>query len=192
MAQPSAYQRVGSQYDVTEAGVQSLSYLSFDGVDDRMKTARMSTIAQPYQMWAAVEPAAFVATNYNYIFDGFDSTNRALFAFSGAFSGTTTGRYLIFAGTELLSGITLSANSRYVASAIFSGAASAIRSNGVSILIGDAGTGSFDGLTVGSRFSDAQSLNGKFFGAIIHGGAVTAEQITNTEAWLYGKTGAYA
>src|SRR5690606_22026299 len=36
--EPTPYQRVTSQYDVTEEGVPSLHYLSFDGVDDFMET----------------------------------------------------------------------------------------------------------------------------------------------------------
>lgn len=36
MAQPTAYQRVSSQYDITEAGVTSLDYLAFDGSDDTL------------------------------------------------------------------------------------------------------------------------------------------------------------
>jgi hypothetical protein len=45
----SNYQRVSSEYDITEAGVDSLDYLSFDGVDDVMQSANTN--------WAATQTA---------------------------------------------------------------------------------------------------------------------------------------
>jgi hypothetical protein len=37
----TAYQRVGTAFDVTEAGVASMSYVSFDGTDDGMLTGNI-------------------------------------------------------------------------------------------------------------------------------------------------------
>ena len=51
---PTPYQRVGSEYDVTEAGVPSLHYLSFDGVDDFMETPIITPDTDKVQVFAGV------------------------------------------------------------------------------------------------------------------------------------------
>lgn len=48
------YQRVGTQFDVTEAGVPSLGYLSFDGVDDFLQTPTITPNTDKAQMFAGV------------------------------------------------------------------------------------------------------------------------------------------
>lgn len=37
-AEPTPYQRVGNEYDITEAGVRGIHYLRFDGTDDQVTT----------------------------------------------------------------------------------------------------------------------------------------------------------
>jgi hypothetical protein len=48
------YQRVTTQYDVTEAGVQSLSYLFFDGGSDFMSTSTITPGTDKAQVFAGV------------------------------------------------------------------------------------------------------------------------------------------
>jgi len=48
------YQHVTTQYDVTEAGVQSLSYLAFDGASDWMETGTITPGADKAQVFAGV------------------------------------------------------------------------------------------------------------------------------------------
>ena len=53
---PSAYQRVGSQFDVTEEGVKSLGYLFFDGVDDFMTLSSSLNLNSGHVFFGLNEP----------------------------------------------------------------------------------------------------------------------------------------
>lgn len=54
----TAYQRVSTAFDVTEAGVPSLGYLSFDGVDDGMVTPTITPGIDKAQVFAGVRKLA--------------------------------------------------------------------------------------------------------------------------------------
>ena len=57
-AAPTAYQNVVSQYNVTEAGVQSVFYLRFDGVDDFIVLGSALNMVSGTFVTGFVEPAA--------------------------------------------------------------------------------------------------------------------------------------
>lgn len=89
---PTAYQKVTTQFDVTEAGVPSLGYLSFDGVDDFMVTPTIMPGTDKVQVFAGVRKLS----------DAVDF--GAVAEFSTSTSGANPGSFGLFApagaGTE--------------------------------------------------------------------------------------------
>lgn len=199
----TAYQRVGTAFDVTEAGVASLSYLSFDGVDDFLVTPTITPGIDKAQVFAGVrklsdaaiaivvEHSANINTNNGALslWNGSQSSGAATYRFVS--KGTT----LAFAGpgndyaspiTNVLTGI-----------GDISGDVSRLRINGsqVAETLTDQGTGNFLAypLYIGRRAGTSLPLNGNIFSLIVRFGAnLDAGTITSTETWVNGKTGAYA
>ena len=58
----TAYQKVVTQYEVTEAGVASVSYLSFDGVDDGMVTPTITPAIDKVQVFAGIRRISDAST----------------------------------------------------------------------------------------------------------------------------------
>jgi hypothetical protein len=55
-SEATSYQKVVSEFDVTEEGVDSLNYLSFDGVNDGLHAALMDGIdSQQLSVWTAIQ-----------------------------------------------------------------------------------------------------------------------------------------
>ncbi len=200
----TAYQRVVSQYDVTEAGVSSLSYLAFDGVDDFLVTPTITPGIDKVQAFAgtrklsdaAIGMLAEISVNF--------SLNAGAFAFTApdASGGTrpyafnsrgsaaaTTGQRSVASGlspdTAVLTGL-----GDIPADSVI------IRRNGVASAAGtdDQGTGNYLAypMYIGRRAGTALPFNGNLFSLIVRFGAnLTADQITSTETWVNGKTRAY-
>jgi hypothetical protein len=60
----------------------------------------------------------------------------------------------------------------------------------VSVISGNSGTGSLTGVVVGAQFNEAGAFwNGKIAELIVVDGALTAEQISDTETYLADKWG---
>ena len=79
----TAYQRVGTAFDVTEAGVASVSYLSFDGVDDWLVTPTIDPAA-------SAGPGAELVTNGTFASDT-NWTKETGWAISGGVASKTSG-----------------------------------------------------------------------------------------------------
>ena len=205
MAQPSAYQRVGSQYDVTEAGVPSCSSLFFDGGSDSMATGSIDfTATDKMTVFAGLRKNSDVAS---IVFE--TSANQALNDGSVVFvSGATTGPNGTQNGYIYRSrGTALSDSGQAGQASIFaapetaiisglsdiSGDTSQIRRNGIVGTTGtaDQGTGNYGNypLYIGARAGTSFFFNGNLFGLVVRGAASTTAQITATEAWLAPKTG---
>jgi hypothetical protein len=204
-ATATPYQKVTTQYDVTEAGVPSCSYLFFDGGSDSMATGnidftatdKMSVFAGVRRLSDAAGVIAELSTNWN----------------------TSTGSFLFWGGTSMTSGLgngfnsgsrgnaTASAAQAGISPATFTppvsavlavvhdiaGDLSSVRGNGI---VGtdstvDKGTGNFSNqpLYIGARAGTSLFFNGNLFGLVVRGAASTTAQITATEAWLAPKTG---
>jgi len=205
----TAYQRVVSQYDVTEAGVQSLSYLSFDGVDDRMATSiavnfsatdKMTVFGGVRKIGAGTYASLIdlgdnptgVAGGLSFYVNGGGANNVAIANYSvGAraeaiFSPVNTGANLVLTSQHDRGGTT--------------GALSelSLRSNGVSVSGWQDGsasgsTGNFGSyvLYVGMRTRGDLFYNGQLYGIIVRGAATDTLSIQRTESWLNKRTGAY-
>jgi hypothetical protein len=208
----TAYQRVTTQYDVTETGVQSLSYLSFDGVDDGMVTGTITPGTDKAQVFAGfrrldstnslkvlVELSAATASNNGSFYLSVPED-------SGPIPYSGLGAYLRGTGTMSRYGtLSYPTNSSYIETLLFdlsqTTGATAItpRVNGVSgyqnSVSGGTSTATAFGdypLYIGRRGGTANPFNGQIYSMIVRFGAnLTTTQITNTERYVNKKTGAY-
>lgn len=193
----TAYQKVVTQYEVTEAGVPSVHYIGFDGVDDGMVTSAID----------------FSATDAVTVFAGvrkLSDAARATVVELGT-NLTGSGRFNVEVPSGALNDFAmLSGGSSFqgagaVAAApatrVVAGQAKIstdfikIRLNGVDAGSGsaDQGTGNYNNqpLYIGRRGGSSLPFNGNIYSLIVRGAQSTDSQITNTETWVNGKTGAF-
>jgi hypothetical protein len=193
------YQRVGNAFDVTEAGVQSLSYLSFDGIDDFLVTPTITPGVDKVQVFAGVRKLS-------------DAAGGRVFTNETDVSGPAAGQTVLFApnGVNANYGfrsgaaemLTVNSANNYTApnTAVLSMqadvAASSVvgRVNGA-VFSGTGGMGSGNlparQLRIGrGQVSPAeQPFNGHIYSLIVRFGAnLDAATITSTETWVNGKT----
>lgn len=191
----TAYQRVGAtQWDVTEAGVQSLSYLSFDGVDDGMTTASFSWPGL-YSVWAGARPGRVTGVQILANMDGGAGIER-LPQFLRLNTSNPESIGFVAGSPFSDQGPAVAANTSYVLSANTLSSQINVRTNAVANAA-TSFTGSLNtasrALTIGMfdlAFPGSYFL-GNLYGLILRGAATDATNITNTETWLNGKTGAY-
>lgn len=194
----TAYQCVASQYDVTESGVPTLHYLSFDGVDDVMQTGTITPGVDKVQVFAGVRKLSDAV--YGIVVEfGINIPNGSFWLLNGDGSvspgpqwqfrsrGTTTWGD---ATTAAISPIT----SVLTGLGDISGDSAILRVNGVqaSSSTADQSTGNYlpQPLYVGARGGPVISLNGRIYGLITRFGAnLSNDQITRTETWIARKTG---
>jgi len=199
----TAYQKVVTQYEVTEAGVASASYLAFDGVDDGMVTGTITPATDKVQVFAGVrklsdQAAAIIAET---------STSSGSFGAFYLASTTSPSANFSYAGRGGQVGVVNDQANAAVAAPttavltaqqdINAGTPATIRRNGA--LAGSSVSTTFGGgnflaypLYIGRRAGASLLLNGRIYSLIVRFGAnLTTGQITSTESWVNGKTGAY-
>jgi hypothetical protein len=202
----TAYQRVTTQYDVTEAGVQSLSYLSFDGVDDFMLTGTITPGTDKAQVFAGVRKlsdVAFSAGDAAVIAEFSTGLPSGFISLSGSTGYNTGQKYSFFSkGTSFGNAVTTSSTySAPVTNVLtglgdISGDLSTLRINATQVgqSTADQGTGSYGNypLYIGRRAGTSLPFNGQIYSLIARFGAnLDAGTITSTETFVNGKTGAY-
>jgi hypothetical protein len=198
MSQPTAYQKVTNQFDVTEAGVQSLSYLAFDGVDDFMVTGTITPGVDKAQVFAGVRKLSDTARTVLLELSAISSNPGTFVVFAPSValnnyafgSGGTTSVSVIASGysspvTNVLTGI-----------GDIAGDTTTLRINGAQVATSttDQGTGNFLAypLYLGRRGGTTLPLNGQIYSLITRFGAnLDTTAITNTETWVNARTGAY-
>lgn len=197
------YQSVTTQFNVTEAGVASKSYLFFDGVDDGMLTGTITPSTDKAQVFAGVRKlndvgsiVAELSSNAGgnsgsfYLVSGEDLSSR----YSSLGAGTVGGTGAVALWT---SGGTAIDTSVLAATHDIPGDLSTIRRNGVLGVnaTADKGTGNFLAypLYIGRRAGTSLPFNGNLYGLITRFSATNldAATITSTETWVNSKTGAY-
>jgi hypothetical protein len=191
----TAYQRVGTAFDVTEAGVASRSYLSFDGTDDGMLTGNIVPGTDKAQVFAGVrklsdasfagivELSANVGAN-----DGSFVLSAPPLGGQPTFGMTVRGTATVFAAAN---------NAIYAAptTRVQTGIAEIgtdtllVRLDGVQAATSasDQGTGNFltYPLYIGRRGGTSSPFNGQIFGLILRFGTnLSAATVTQTETWL--------
>jgi len=198
----TAYQKVVSQYEVTEAGVASASYLAFDGVDDGMVTGTITPATDKAQIFAGVRKLSDAA--------------RGVIVELGDQSVGINGIISLQTPAPSLTGIRFSSWGSIQASGVadvstsfsapitailtglgdISGDVSEISVNGLlrQTATADQGTGNYLAypLYIGRRGGTTLPFNGRIYSLIVRFGAnLTTGQITATESWVNGETGAY-
>lgn len=196
----TAYQKVVSQYEVTQAGVQSTSYLSFDGVDDGMVTGTITPGTNKVQVFAGVRklsdaaPGTLAETSVSPLVNQGSILFRAPYTASAGYGfasiGSAASQAPVSTGfaapiTNVLTGIgDIAADN------------ATMRVNGTQVVqsTSDQGTGNYLAypLYIGRRAGTSVPLNGRIYSLIVRFGPnLTTGQITSTESWVNGKTGAY-
>jgi hypothetical protein len=198
----TAYQKVVDEYDITEAGVTSLDYLSFDGSDDGMATASIDfTSTDKMSVFAGVEKLSETTTSVFVELSQDIGTNSNSFVSSvNAASGNqdwyalARGSLAIASTMQVASNDSQDAKVAYTSLHDISGDSTILRLNGSQIgeATGDKGTGNFGNypLNIGAR-NNAGSLRieGNLYGLIVRGATSTTAEITNTEAYLATRSG---
>jgi hypothetical protein len=199
----TAYQRVVSQYDVTEAGVSSLSYLAFDGVDDFLVTPTITPGIDKAQVFAGVRKLSDAAIGTVVESSTNAGANDGAFAMFAPISTGASGNYQIQSrfstaiGSRAASHAQLAPDTSVLTGVVDgSGDYIALRTNGTlrQATTLDFGTGNYLAypLYIGRRGGTTLPFNGNLFSLIVRFGAnLTADQITSTETWVNGKTRAY-
>lgn len=197
----TAYQRVGSQYDVTEAGVPSLNYVAYNGVNTAYQTSALPAPGvDKAQVFAGVrkesDAGMIVAeTSVNtggnsgafYFVAGTDSSAQ----YSSVGRGTATVSHV---HTARITGFFAPDTAFFTATHDISGDLSTIRRNGVAGTdgIGDKGGGNFNPagtypIYYGARAGTTVFFNGNHYrtlGPIVRFGTnATPEQIAAAEAY---------
>jgi hypothetical protein len=201
----TAYQRVVSSFDVTQAGVPDVWYLSFDGTDDGMLTGTITPGIDKAQVFAGVRKLGdgnncIVETSTNS-----GSIQGSFGLFSSAYSGASAAYAANLNGSQRTSfdATTFTAPTTNTLTSLFdiAGANRAdeitFRVNGVTpTLTGggnvNAGTGNFLAypLYIGRRGGATQPYNGRIYSLIVRFGAnLSASTILQTETWVGDKTG---
>jgi len=192
----TAYQKVTTAFDVTEAGVQSLSYLSFDGVDDGMLTPSVGFNADKMTVFAGLRKA-------NDATRGIVAETSAAAA-SGAWNlnapnGTAIANYAFrnigTSSADVVTSSTFAAPTTNVLTAIgdIAGDISQIRVNGsvAANSTNDLGSGNYAAniLYIGRRGGATLPFSGNLYSLIVRNAATDATTITASESWVAGKTG---
>lgn len=192
------YQRVGSAFDVTEAGVPSLHYLSFDGVDDFLVTPTITPGIDKAQVFAGVRKLSDAAVGLLVeLSSSLSSFNGSMFlaAPGGAGSGRIdwSSKGTVKADAQAFG---LATPVTVVATGIgdIAGDVSTLRINGAlaQATTTDQGTGNYLAypLYIGRRGGTILPFNGHLYGLVVRFGAnLDQVDINRAERWVADKTG---
>jgi hypothetical protein len=197
----TAYQRVTTQYDVTEAGKQTLHYVQYDGADDGYVTPTITPNTDKVQVFAGVRKLS----------DGGFSVAGFVLETSPASGGNNGNIYLAgpnasrrwdfrSKGTTAREALTTSAAFNAPVSNVLAGLGDisapsvALRANGTQLEQNTAsqGTGNYLAypLYIGRRGGATDPFNGRDYGLIVRFGPnLDANTISNVEKYLAQKTG---
>jgi hypothetical protein len=195
----TAYQRVTDQYNVTEAGVSSVSYLFFDGVNDSLATPTITPGVDKAQVFAGVRKLSNLDASIAETFTSTTAQDTFRLSSAGNYRGTVTGSNtfsVVGTSDNFFAPVTS------VVTGLFNKAGAAaleqniVRVNGpvsnTVLTAGPAGSGNFDNLPIyiGARAGTSLFFSGHLYSLVTRFGAnLTANQIADTETWVAGKTG---
>jgi hypothetical protein len=186
------YQRVTTGFDVTEAGVASMSYVSFDGTDDGMLTGNIVPGTDKAQVFAGLRKLSDAARGTVVELSASAAANNGALqmtapnAASSTFAFESKGTVLIDA---VATGLAAPTTRVMTGLADIAGDSAIIRQNGTvaDTDTGDQGTGNYltYPLYIGRRGGSSLPLNGQLFSLIVRFGAnLSAATISQTETWL--------
>lgn len=198
------YQRIADA--ATYDSVGFLPYLAFDGVDDSLLTNSVDFSAtDKMTVWAGVrklsdagdgivaELSANVSTNDgSFYLAAPESSSSLAYAFLGR-GNTPIG--IVQRASVALTSYPAPITNVVTSTGDIVGDLNTIRINGVTGAsgTGDQGAGNYGNypLYIGRRNNATLPLNGNLYSLIIRGAQSSAAQISSTETWVNGKTGAY-
>jgi len=198
----NTYQRIAAATSYNAVGF--LPYLAFNGTSSAMATGSIDfSTTDKITAWAGVNKQTdglqiIAETSAGSGNGRFYISNQASGKYEFALTGTTTAGFdastFTAPVTNVLSCLFDIAGAA-VATEVFPRVNAAIPTL-VGVGVADAGTGNFlaNALNIGARSAAATPslfLNGNLYGLIVRGASSTAAEITSTENWLNGKTGAY-
>jgi hypothetical protein len=198
----TAYQKVVSQYEVTQAGVPSVSYLAFDGVDDNLVLPSLTlTGTEPlFLCFGAKRLSTTSVTTIMSFGKGGASTTYPGFALliRGSAAPAYAPQLLTASATVTSSLLALTGNTfGDAATRVLSATRTALRVN-ASALATINSTTDFTGFVtqnnrLGCNYSFANNnfWKGGIYSAIFAAISVLNNQITSAETYVNGKTGAY-
>jgi hypothetical protein len=192
----TAYQRVTTQYDVTEAGVPSLHYVQYDGADDGYVTPTITPNTDKAQVFAGVRKLVDVAGVIAELGTSVSANNGSNLLIIGDASVADSffHRGTIQRGARWFARPLAPQTLIYTGISDISGDSVALRSNGVQVTqdVGDPGTGNYLAypLYIGRRGGTSLPFNGRDYGLIVRFGPnLDANTISNVEKYLAQKTG---
>jgi hypothetical protein len=198
-ATATAYQKVVSQYEVTQAGVASAFYLAFDGVDDGMVTATITPAIDEVQVFAGLRKLSDSAQKIVAEMSATIASNNGAFALTAPNSAAANYNFSTKGTTQTDNVVTTyTAPITSVISGLgdIAGASNLIRVNGsqVGSVLTTQGTGNYLAypLYIGRRGGSTLPLSGRIYSLIMRFGPnLAANQIVSAETWVNEKTGAY-
>jgi len=195
------YQKVVTSYDITEAGVTSLEYLSFDGANDGMVTAPIEAGTDKAQVLAGI--ARIGTVQYPIVMEFGGSANGYAGSFSWTQNTNVSNRMFVstYDSPSVATTATISTdyppNTVVMVAEIDRAASTEIsaRINGSEAgisLSGSGSSGNFGTLPmyIGSRGLTGSFFNGEMYALVFRFGPIlTTGEITNTEAYLATRSG---
>ena len=191
----TAYQRVGTAFDVTEAGVPTVHYVQYDGTDDSFSTSsinftatdKMSVFAGVKKLSDALRGMAVEigsgGANGSFAMEAPDNNGAITFAFRSI--GTSAAVTSFAANAAPITRIVTGLGNIAAPSSI-------IRLDGVQVNqnTNTQGTGNYGNypLFIGRRNNATIPFNGRDYGIIVVGKTASASEITATERYLAAKT----
>lgn len=193
----TAYQRVGTSFDVTEDGVATCHYVQYDGTDDSFSTSSVTAGTDKVQFFTGVRKLSDAAQRVVAEFSASTSTNNGTFNMQAP-SGAGLADYLFTSKGTISSGDFASGYAAPVSNVLaglgdISGDTATLRINSTQVAQSttDQGTGNFLSypLYIGRRNNATLPFNGREYGIIVRfGNNLDASAITNTESYLAANT----
>lgn len=194
----TAYQKVTTAYDVTEAGVPDLYYLSYDGVNDSLSTAAFNWGTDKATICAGVRKLSDAARGTIVERTASIASNNGAFhmtapnAASDTFAFESKGTILTDA---VSSGIAAPATRVLTGIGDIAGDSAIIRANGAlnDTDAGDQGTGNYASAVTyfGARAGTSQFFNGREYSQFTINRLLTASELALVERYTNSRTGAY-
>ena len=192
----TAYQRVGTAFDVTEAGVPTVHYVQYDGTDDSFSTSSINFAAtDKMSVFSGVRKLSDAAQGVLVELSATIASNNGSFLLAAPDGATATFGFDSKGTTQVdavASSLTAPISRVVTGLADISGDRATIRINGVQADqdTGDQGTGNFGNypLFIGRRNNASLPFNGRDYGIIVVGKAASAAEIAATESYLAART----
>ena len=194
------YQRVVSQYEVTEAGKPTLHYVQYDGVDDSYVTPTITPGTDKVQVFAGVRKLSDAAIGVVLESSVSAPINSGTLSVRAPQNTGTNTLVLGSRGTitaeALASGFSAPTTNVIAGLGDISGDLATLRVNGTQAAqsTADQGTGNYLAypLYIGRRGGTSLPFNGRDYGLIARFGPnLSTAQIASVEGWLNTRTGAY-